>query len=255
MFAVVFLLLCLAYALFEYRWFKVVRLNAHDFSKRAHSVNGMRVVFLTDFQYDHKLVGFRHHAMKCLIKKVNHLKPDLVILGGDIIHKKNKYNHLVFQYLAQFDAPMISVLGNHDAYDLKLVLSEFDKLGVTVLRNEAVLFNGIQIVGYDNTCVERSNNFEFNDELYTIVVSHSPDFIVDHKIQADIMLSGHLHGGQINFFGLYSPITNSRYKQKFLHGLKSVEESKIYISSGLGGYVGFLPIRFFVRPEIVCIDF
>ena len=45
MFAVVFLLLCLAYALFEYQWFKVVRLNAHDFSKQAHSVNGMRVVF------------------------------------------------------------------------------------------------------------------------------------------------------------------------------------------------------------------
>lgn len=255
MFAIAFLLLCLVYALFEYQWFKVVRLNAHDFSNRAHFAKGMRVVFLSDFQYDHKLVGFRHHAMRRLVKKVNRLKPDLIILGGDIIHKKNHYHHLVFNYLEKFDAPMISILGNHDYRDLELVLSEFNKLGVTVLRNESIRFNEIQIVGFDKTCDERSNDFEFDEELFTIVVSHSPDFIVDHKIQGDIILSGHLHGGQINFFGLYAPITNSRYNQKFLHGLKSVEESKIYVSSGLGGYVGFLPIRFFVRPEIVCIDF
>lgn len=250
--AIAFVLL--VYALFEYTWFKTVRLKSSDFKSGDFNLKGKRIVFLSDFQYDHKFMGFRHYAAKKLIRNVNAMKPDLILLGGDLIHKNNGHCGKIFKYLKELEAPIITVLGNHDYRLLSFVLEECKKANIIVLRDEVYNFEGINIIGFDRTWMHDNRVFDYSTQSPNIALSHSPDFIVENEIQADIMLSGHLHGGQVSLFGLYSPITNSHYGQDYLRGLKPVKNSKLYITTGLGGYVFFLPIRFFTRPEIVVLE-
>lgn len=245
------MILCFVYALYEFTWIRIVGLKGSDFTSK---VNNKRLVFLSDLQFDHPLFGFYHRAAKKMIKHVLDLNPDFIIFGGDFIHKDSKHAYQIFDYLAQFDVPMFAVMGNHDYRNIERVLSECERIGIRVLRDEVIDWEGITLVGIDQTWKKTRDEFKFNRGDYTIVISHSPDYLVRHKVQGDVLLSGHLHGGQITFFGLYAPVPHSAYRQKYLHGLKSIEASKIYISSGLGGFVFCFPIRFFSRPEIVLID-
>ncbi len=65
------------------------------------------------------------------------------------------------------------------------------------------------------------------------------------------MLSGHTHGGQVTFFGLWAPFIPSKYGNKFRYGEIDYNDIKMIVTSGVGTITP--PIRFFARPEIVVI--
>jgi predicted MPP superfamily phosphohydrolase len=84
----------------------------------------------------------------------------------------------------------------------------------------------------------------------TIILSHCPAFrdeIVKEKgvLKKDMVLSGHTHGGQVNFFGFapYKPKGSGKY----LSGWYEEEAPKLYVSKGIG--TSILPIRFGSRAE------
>lgn len=245
----------LIYALYEYTWFKVVRIKLKDSSNKAATIQSKRLVFISDLQYDNKLVGFRHYAARKLMREIKDLNPACLLIGGDMIHRNNRFSRLIFDYLETIPCDKIAILGNHDFYNKDLVLSEYERLGVRVLRNETMVYEDIQIVGIEHPLGDTPTIPSYSRDRFTLVLSHGPDLLVGHNVQGDYMLAGHLHAGQVTFFGMYAPITNSAYKEKYLHGHKTVGVSPLYVSSGCGGYVGFLPIRFFARPEIVVLDF
>jgi hypothetical protein len=61
------------------------------------------------------------------------------------------------------------------------------------------------------------------------------------------MFSGHTHGGQVTFFGLWAPYLPSDYGQKYLKGIVETNGITVLISNGIG--TSALPIRFFARPQ------
>jgi hypothetical protein len=63
-----------------------------------------------------------------------------------------------------------------------------------------------------------------------------------------LMLSGHMHGGQIVIPGLGYHRLPSRYGLKYLQGLIKAPRTRVFVSRGLGT-VG-LPLRIRCRPEI-----
>ena len=69
----------------------------------------------------------------------------------------------------------------------------------------------------------------------------------------DLALAGHTHGGQVTLFGLYAPITASRYGMRFRTGLRRSSSSgvPIIISSGLG--TSRRNIRFCAPTDIVVV--
>ena len=88
---------------------------------------------------------------------------------------------------------------------------------------------------------------EKND--FVILLSHNPDYI--EKLQSDkidLMLSGHTHGGQITFFGLFAPLIPSAYGQKYRTGLVETVQTKLLVSNGIRKVTP--PVRFFARPQI-----
>lgn len=245
--------ICFVYALYEYRAIQKKHLTSKDFNVEENL--GLKILYISDIQYDITSFLFQHRLMKKLIKMINKENPDLVLLGGDFIHKKRK-EYPVFDYLKDIKAPKIAVLGNHDYKDKETVIEKCITSGIQLLVNETLTFKDLNIIGLDDLRVGKPKLPKFNQDAYNLLLIHEPDDFETYikKHQFDIALAGHLHGGQVTLFGKYAPILPSRYGQRYRYGLVDREGHKIYVSSGLGGAVLFLPLRFFARPEIVILN-
>jgi len=98
-----------------------------------------------------------------------------------------------------------------------------------------------------------STIFDLKTSDFSILISHNPDYL--EYMQNDLIdftLSGHTHGGQMTFWGMWAPILPSKYGQKYRYGIKQFGNMISYISSGIGTITP--PLRFFCRPEIVLIN-
>jgi len=90
-----------------------------------------------------------------------------------------------------------------------------------------------------------------------LLLSHNPDVAEDAKFltsghRVDLMLSGHTHGGQVRLPVIGTPVTNSKYGQKYAQGLIEGPACAVYVSRGLG--MTAMPIRLGVRAEIALIE-
>ncbi len=98
-----------------------------------------------------------------------------------------------------------------------------------------------------------STIYDLKKTDFSILITHNPDYLESMpKDMIDFTLSGHSHGGQMTFFGMWAPMLPSKYGQKYRYGLKQFGDMKSYISSGIGTITP--PLRFFCRPEIVLIN-
>ncbi len=87
-------------------------------------------------------------------------------------------------------------------------LSGLKERNVTILNNKntqvtkkgvTLNFLGVDDVSTGQEDLEKAFN-NIDQELYTILLSHSPGIIEKYNnIPADLILSGHTHGGQVRF--------------------------------------------------------
>jgi predicted MPP superfamily phosphohydrolase len=228
--------------------------------------DGFRIAQLTDFHCSRKVTPTYLAEAVALTAAQN---PDLVVLTGDFIHHGFKYVERVADVLAQLSAPygVHAVLGNHD-FSVRNVLGirRFRHLhqavdealtsrGIRVLRNETIHLQrgdgALYLTGVDDlwsrVCdVERA--FQgLSLGVPRIVLAHNPHTIerLDGQ-RCDLMLSGHTHGGQINWPGLGRPVLTKRAR-RFAAGLYRYQQSYLYVNKGIG--FGFR-FRFGVRPEV-----
>ena len=218
---------------------------------------GKKIIFVSDI---HNGQYFKRERVADVVRKVNDLNPDIVVLGGDYVYGDRKYIEPCFEELAKLKAKMgiFGVTGNHDEWeDHDLTVKSMKKAGITVLSNRAewlkIDTDKIKIAGIDwystsepdiDPLIEDAGENDF-----VILVSHTPDFAAKLKTsKIDLMLSGHTHGGQVTFFGLWAPYLPSQYGQKYRTGVIKDDKTTVLISNGIGSTL--LPIRFFARPQI-----
>ena len=191
-----------------------------------------------------------------IAERVAALKPDLIVLTGDIADSGMGGEARVG---AGLKAPqgVFAVMGNHEFYHgLEDSARILQGMGARVLRNEdADLPCGIQLVGVDDIRTARVSRQEVS-ELFSrldpgkpsIFLSHQPlDFDLAAKAGVGLMLSGHTHQGQIWPFGLIVRLFYPRF-----HGLYEENKSWLYVTSGTGQWGP--PMRLFTRAEIVRIQ-
>ncbi len=219
----------------------------------------MKIIFFADIQMDYFYTKNRKKIRK-IVNFINKEKPDIILFGGDYINKA-RGTEAVFEELEFLKAGkgIYTVYGNHDYYDYKKITSRLKEQGINILKNcsaEIKTENGnIVIAGIDDY-LRGTPNIEKalggSGDMFTILLCHNPDYFEimpeEAKEKTDIILSGHTHGGQLNLFG-FAPFVPSRYGSKYRYGMKETKNSRIYITSGLGGVV--FPMRFMARPEIV----
>ena len=251
-------ILFIIYALYENSTLKIKNLIIES-EKIPLDFENKKIIFFTDIQMDYFYTKNRKKIKK-IIKFINNLKPDIILFGGDYINK-SRGTDAVFEELEYLKAKngIYTVYGNHDYYDYKKITANLNELGIHILKNSSAEIKSsdgsIIIAGIDdylrgNPDIDKT--MAGTEGRFTILLCHNPDYFEvmpkDAKEKADIVLSGHTHGGQLNIFG-FAPFIPSRYGNKYRYGLKNTGNGKIYISSGLGGVV--IPMRFMAKPEIV----
>ncbi len=251
------LVLCVAYMYAETYWIETKEVVIES-SQIPASFDGKKIVFLSDI---HAGPSFSIQRVDALVKQVNDMHPDLILLGGDYIDKDYSYVSPVFDSLSDLSAPLgvYGVLGNTDPQ--YRTLNAFGNSTITYLGNEGFWINQsgerIRIGGvgdYNNGAqIEEKAIGDTQPSDFMIMVTHNPDYFPEvNENVVDLVLSGHTHGGQITFFGLWAPVVNSKYGQKYRTGVQQYNNTTLVVSNGIGTVI--LPFRFFARPQIIVIE-
>lgn len=220
-----------------------------------------KIVFLTDI---HHGPYFSKARLEKLVNRVNLLQPDIVLLGGDYVHRSSKFIEPCFEELENLKAPLgvYGVLGNHDhREDAALTRKCMKDAGIRLIDNKAYWLekNGgrIKVGGVGDYYADiqeiEPTVADVEDDDFVILVTHNPDYAEEIKTdKVDLVFAGHTHGGQITFFGLWAPVVPSKYGQKYRTGIVELDGLKVIVSNGVGTITP--PVRFFARPQIIVVD-
>jgi predicted MPP superfamily phosphohydrolase len=210
----------------------------------APELAGYRIALVTDLHHG-PVVPARWLA--CVADRVAELAPDLVALGGDFVsHSKSELDGLE-SVIARFRARdgMVAVLGNHDHWiGPELVGAALERGGARLLMNRHVLIRrgqaALAVAGVDDFthgAVRPDDALAgVARDVPRVLVSHNPDLIeyLPVGLRVDVMLSGHTHNGQAQL-PLLGPLTvPSQFGRRYLHGLKRVAGTWLYVSAGVG---------------------
>ena len=212
---------------------------------------------------------------KYLIDTIEHLQADALIVAGDLFNGSgNNHNSICFFEYITKKYPVYMVKGNHEE-NLKYLneetyeyLNNYKQPNFVLLDNSCISFYGAKLYGftsdeesYKRLFAKKINKEEIEKKLgnadencYNIVVSHNPaqeTAYVDWG--ADVIISGHLHGGFIRFKnkGIITP--QLKLFPKYTSGMYEIKESRLIISRGLGTH--FPSLRFFNPAHLIVLEF
>lgn len=227
-------------------------------NKSEHSFDTLNVVAVSDI---HLGIAVNETKTKRLIAKINELKPDLIIIGGDIIDDNlNVVKHFkLLNYFKELNPKygIYSCLGNHEYISRAYTdLDYFEKNKIHFLKDTAVkIDNKFYIIGRDDVEARRITGKERKSmaELTENIDFTLPVFLIDHQPfglektaehAIDLQFSGHTHNGQIWPFNY---ITGLIFEEDW--GYLKKKNTHFYISSGYGTAV--IPIKIGNYSEIV----
>lgn len=221
--------------------------------KIPNSFNGYKIVHFSDLLYGSS-VDIK--VLDELVKKVNDLKPDIIIFTGGLlsndknitddeketlINSLNKLNPNKGVYAVRADEDLT------DNYK-----DIIEKTSINLLKNNVLnIYNNdysyINLIGLDED-VDKTILDNIDNSTYNILLTHKPDNI--EKINNDVInlsLAGHSLNGQIRlpFIGALIKYDGSKHYFDFFY---KNNNNEIYISSGLG--TKNIPFRLFNHPSI-----
>ncbi len=246
-----------------------VRLQSDDLPSEAKN---LRIVYLSDIHFG---FWFSDADLGRLISRINNLRPDLVLLGGDYA-TDNESAVQFFQSLLKHDKihsryGIYGVIGESDRGDSDYALSRLteamNSAGVVPLINKAVPVNiaskQIWLAGIDDVSGSpdiKSVARSVSARDYVIFLSHNPSVIQEAQLAADgsgnlgwfdLGLFGHTHGGQMMFF---SPLLNiaEEVPDRYRAGWRKENRVDLLITRGVGTTV--FPGRLLCFPQIHYIE-
>jgi len=197
-----------------------------------------------------------------IVKQINQLRPDMIVMTGDLVDGSVAHLKNDVAPLAKLDAPYgkFFITGNHEYYSgAEAWIAEMKSLGFTVLLNEH------QLIEYKGSRVLLAGVTDYRAHQYLpahasspakamkgapvsdvkILLAHQPKSIFEaSKAGFDFQISGHTHGGQYYPWNVIAKMVNP-----YIQGLhKHDHKTWIYVSPGTG-YWG-PPIRLGTEPEI-----
>jgi uncharacterized protein len=209
------------------------------------------IAHLTDVHVG-SLIG--REFIDTLVRRVNALKPDLIVITGDLVDGPLAELRPHVEPLRDLRARdgVYAVTGNHEFYwNVEAWLHHIRSLGVRVLRNEHVTIDGaLELAGVDDSSFGEDVPRAVagcDPALPLVLLAHHPRTIsraVDAGV--DLQLSGHTHGGQLLPWGWLARIWDP-----VVAGLRRFGTTWLYVSHGTG-YWG-PPLRVGTRCEIAAI--
>ncbi|MCQ2540405.1 MAG: metallophosphoesterase [Acetatifactor sp.] len=220
-----------------------------------------------------------------LLEAIRKEQPDVILVAGDILMARPKKSlepaiHFIRELSKEY--PIYYGNGNHE-HRLKLYPETYADMadrykdalgecGVDPLVNTSATLAeyGMNICGVEidreyyrrfrKISMEkeylRSVLGEKDKELYTVLLAHNPDYFEAYaEWGADLVLSGHLHGGvaRVPFWGKGVISPSFRLFPKYDGGEFELGQTKMILSRGLGTHT--IPVRVFNPGELWVVSF
>lgn len=215
-----------------------------------------KIAFISDLHYPSL---FTHKRLEKLVRRLKSENADILLLGGDYVTSDDYLNEL-FDSLAAVKPVdgVFAVLGNHERRYKESALQAMEDFDIVLLADSVVAIerasDSIYLAGiydsfvYDSLVVQPTESV--NGEAFVMLLCHTPDYAERSSTTADIVFSGHTHGGQVSLFGLYTPVKNTQYGKRFLRGMnKASSGASVITTNGVG--TSRRKVRFCVPSEIV----
>lgn len=240
-------------------------LEPHDLQMTHYSVQSkrltkpLRIAVLTDLQTDH-IGEYERQAVRRMLAE----KPDLIVFPGDYVQcldakssgtEMMKLRQLLLDEHVSAPLGAFSVQGNTESPQWPSIfegtaVQAIEKLNLLTTAN--IDITGMTLDDSFNTHLvvpRKSENFH-------IALGHAPDFSLG-QIDADLLIAGHTHGGQVNIPMVGPLLTFSKVPDSWAAGgLQDLgPEKHLVIAKGVGMERQRAPrLRFLCRPELVIID-
>ncbi len=230
--------------------------------------HGLKIAHISDVHYG-RIINDKN--IETIVKKINLLKPDIVVITGDLLDRDRELSEenkkTLIENLNKIEVTIgkYAIAGNHDyvyginQWEKIIEESNFINLNDTydlVYNNGTtpILINGMSSNLQNKTTineklkeVQKILKEEKNKPIYNIMIMHEPDYIEKFEYeQFDLILAGHSHNGQIKIpliGAIVTPVGAKKYYDEYYN----LGKTDLYISSGLGtsGY----DIRLFNKPS------
>jgi predicted MPP superfamily phosphohydrolase len=218
-------------------------------------MDGFTVVQLSDLHYG---MLTENGKLSRVMERVNELKPDLIVITGDLVDEGVSHMEEMAQPLKLLKSRhgVLAVTGNHEYYaGVNRAVEIMKSAGIEVLRNEMkVLPSGLQFLGVDDPTGSRRMGEPAADleKQLSRLDREKPSILLHHQ-PIHFELAASLGGPSIERphprGQLYPIIYISRMIYPRTPGLHQIGESKMYVSRGAGTWGP--PMRLGSPPEIV----
>ncbi len=198
--------------------------SAYNVQRTAYSVSthkevgSLRVAMFAD---SHVGTTFGGKGFAKRMEELQAQQPDIILIVGDFVDESTTRENMVeaCRALGKLEVPygVWFVFGNHDkglygtsrGYDGDDLVRKLEANGVHVLQDESVLIDDrFYLVGRKDASEQeesRGGRADISDltasldpDKYSIVLDHQPhDYAAEAEADADLVLSGHTHGGQL----------------------------------------------------------
>lgn len=229
------------------------------------NIDDYRIVLLTDIHYG---TIQDTEILKDKIKEISGQRPDIVVLGGDIVEEGTSKEKMkeVFRVLGGIEARygIYYVYGNHDRQPYTQNRSYTDEeLKVAITENQIEILEDDYVEIHEDLILAGRGDAAWGNisgrasvkellrvadrEKYIVVADHQPIEAEENSAQGvDLVLSGHTHAGQIWPVGVVSELIGI-----LNYGEYNVNDCKVIVSSGFTGW-GY-PVRTEKHCEYVVI--
>jgi len=240
------------------------RVEHHDtpLANWPKQLDGLRVAHLSDI---HVGGAMDREKLMRVAELTNEAKPDLVLHTGDFLtHRTGNFDEPLYEALSTIRAPygQWACLGNHDYDNAPRFVRRLAESGVTALRNEVVRLDvrghAIEIAGLEYLSARTDRTDDYRRIFADFGSRETPRLLLNHDPQgfgalpddcADLVLSGHTHGGHIGVqLGPDEALSVIGLVGLRDQGFFDRGDMRLYVTRCVGFY-GY-PMRIGIPPEI-----
>lgn len=139
-----------------------------------------------------------------------------------------------------------------------LMVKGLQECGWELIANRVLEIGGVEVLGLDDPHIGKDDMSlarARTGDGFRLAVAHSPDpALALARLEYDLILSGHTHGGQLRIPGIGALVTNTKgLPRRMARGVHAVGTAWVHVSAGLGTSK-YAPFRFACRPEVCLLE-
>ena len=251
---------------------QALELNTYTISsdRLPESFDGFRIAQISDLH--NAQMGADNEKLLQLLRQA---QPDMIAITGDLVDSRKTDTEVALAFVTEAVkiAPCYYVPGNHEARltEYGALRQALEELGVSVLENTGISFEkdgaSIYLAGVldpafradDQTpdeaviIADQLQDMALDRDDFILLLSHRPELLeIYAQHGADLVLSGHVHGGQFRLPGLGGLFAPSQgFFPEYDAGLYTDGATTMLVSRGIGN--SLFPLRFNNPPEVLLI--